>query len=83
MTSWPPGYRSAPEDSGSGWFKVDLDHITVITGIATQGYGDTSVNEWLLSYMLLYSEGDHDPFSGFKEKDGNQAQVCSMHCLKF
>lgn len=82
LTSWPPGYRCAPEESESGWFKVELDQITVIMGIATQGYGDTSVNEWLLSYMLLYSEGKDDPFSGFRKKDGNP-QVSSMHCLKF
>ena len=77
LTSWPPGYRSAPNSSESGWFKVELDHIMVITGIATQGYGDTSVDEWLLNYMLLYSQGEDYPFSDFRDTEGNP-QVRSM-----
>ena len=62
MTSWPPGYRSAPDKAYTGWIKVDFGYIMVITGIATQGYGDTTVNEWLKSYMLLYSQGAHYSF---------------------
>jgi len=75
MTSWPPGYRSAPDKAASGWFKVEIGHIIVITGIATQGYGDIFVSEWLTIYMLLYSQGDD--YSFFRETNG-EMQVRSV-----
>lgn len=75
MTSWPPGYRSAPDKAASGWFKVEIGHIIVITGIATQGYGDIFVSEWLTIYMLLYSQGDD--YSFFRETNG-EIQVRSV-----
>lgn len=34
---------------------VDLGREIVITGIATQGYGDTSVSEWVTSYRLMHA----------------------------
>lgn len=45
----------------------------VITGIATQGYGDVLVNEWLTAYILLYSQGGD--YTYFRERNGNDAQV--------
>ena len=71
MTSWPPGYRSAVDVAGSPWLKVEIGRIIVITGIATQGYGDTSVTEWVSSFILLYSESEDEPFSQFRDKDGD------------
>ena len=57
--------------AASSWLKVEVGRIIVITGIATQGYGDTSVNEWLSSFILLYSESEDESFSYFRDKDGN------------
>lgn len=57
--------------AASSWLKVEVGRIIVITGIATQGYGDTSVKEWLSSFILLYSESEDESFSYFRDKDGN------------
>ena len=67
LTSWPPGYRADPSQ-GSGWMKVELGKEMVITAIATQGYGDSDSEEWILSYMLMYSNGGD--FLYFKDLDG-------------
>lgn len=53
----------------------------VITGIATQGYGDVSVNEWLTAYILLYSQGKED-YTFFRERNANNAQVRRVTFLK-
>lgn len=82
MTSWPPGFRSAPDKTDSAWLKVELGQMFVITGVATQGYGDTLVREWLWNYMLLYSKGDDDDFSYFMDTN-DELQVSLVQCLKF
>ena len=46
--AWIPKYQ----DLGQ-WIGVDLENITKITGIATQGRQD--VNHWTKSYSLTYS----------------------------
>ena len=75
ISSWPQGYRSATDQLNSSWFKVDIGRIMVITGIATQGYGDVSVNEWLTAYILLYSQGEEEDYTSFREGNGNNVQV--------
>jgi len=45
----------------------------VITGIATQGYGNSSAEEWVSMYMMLYEKGDGLPF--FTEIDGESLKV--------
>lgn len=54
LASWPPGYRANPAELQSTWIKVNLGTEKVITGLATQGYGDTSVMEWVTSYIVVY-----------------------------
>lgn len=54
LASWPPGYRANPAEFQSTWIKVDLGTEKVITGLATQGYGNTSVREWITSYIVMY-----------------------------
>ena len=54
LASWPPGYRANPAKLNSSWIKVSLGAEKVITGLATQGYGDTAVMEWVTSYSVMY-----------------------------
>lgn len=68
LSSWPPGYRADPNKS-SGWIKVELGNKKVITAIATQGYGDPAVPEWMEQYMVMYSNGGD--YSYFKDLEGN------------
>lgn len=58
LKSWPPGYRASKvaHSYTLPWIRVDLGKQLVVTGIATQGYGDTSVAEWLTSYRLMYAD---------------------------
>ena len=50
----------------------------VITAIATQGYGDSAVPEWMLQYMVMYSNGGD--YSYFKDLEGNlQVSVVSSN----
>lgn len=72
MSSWPPGYRSAPEDAAMGWMKVEIGHTVVITAIATQGYGEETTPEWVSAYIVLYSQGNN--YLYFTEING-QIQV--------
>ena len=36
---------------------MELEKEMVITAIATQRYGDDSIKEWVLQYMIMYSNG--------------------------
>ena len=74
LTSWPPGYRANNEPPGTFlWLKVNLDQAMAITGISTQGYGNSSAEEWVSMYMMLYEKGDGLPF--FTEIDGESLKV--------
>lgn len=73
----PPyyGYRAKrrPRSGGSAvanetWIMVKLRNETVITGVSTQGYGDTEAQEWVTKYTLMYSTGKE--FFHFRETSG-------------
>ena len=56
------GFRADPSvKTHSNMIGIDLDEDMVITGIATQGYGDSSVVEWVKSFNLFYKDsvGQH------------------------
>lgn len=78
--SWPPGYRANPEKLQSTLIKVDLGTEKVITGLATQGYGDTSVMEWVTSYIVMYESkmGDILPVRNMQ----GSYKVGSNHILR-
>lgn len=74
LTSWPPGYRANKQREGFfSWLAVNLDHDMVITGIATQGYGNSSVQEWVESYIIYYEKGND--FRFFTKADGLSQKV--------
>jgi len=55
-----PGYRANPAKLNSSWIKVNLETDKVITGLATQGYGDLAVREWVTSYSVMYRSKSRD-----------------------
>ena len=63
------GYRADDSaKSNETWIIVKLRNETVITGVATQGYGVTEAQEWVTKYSLMYSTGNE--FFPFKERSG-------------
>lgn len=70
LNSWPPGYRAfkIAHSNTLPWIRIDLRQQLVVTGIATQGYGDPSVAEWVSSYRLMYA--DKLDFAYFVDVDG-------------
>lgn len=67
LKTWPQGHRADP-NSPVTWVKIELKENMIITGIATQGYGDSKVGEWIKEYMLLYSTGKD--YLYFKDQNG-------------
>lgn len=52
-SKWPQGWSADTTDQNP-WLKVTFQSDYVITGIATQGYGNPVFNEWIESYYLLW-----------------------------
>ena len=50
---WPQGWSADLTDK-QPWLKVSLQSDYVITGIATQGYGNPVFREWIESYDLVW-----------------------------
>lgn len=74
-TSPPQGYRGNKNNPEKSWFSVDLGRRMVVTWVATQGYGNSTVKEWITEFNLMYSVDGQD-FSIFKDAVGNNA-VCT------
>ena len=66
----PRGYRADASSVGTNgsYITVDLGNDTVVTGVSTQGYGDTTVQEWVTKYSLMFLNGND--FWPFKETSG-------------
>ena len=76
LTSWPAGYRANKEKIGFfPWLKISLDKDMVITGIATQGFGNVSLNEWVTSYMVFYDKRGGDETVYCTMEDGETLKV--------
>ena len=83
LTSWPAGYRANKEKSDFfPWLKINLDQDMVITGIATQGFGNVSLNEWVTNYMVFYDKRGADETVSCTTEDGETLKV-SMFALSF
>lgn len=54
------GYRADVNRKTESWISVDFKREVAVTGIATQGYGNATVEEWVTQFSLLYSNGGGD-----------------------
>ncbi len=76
LTSWPAGYRADTKtDVLFHWLKINMDQPMVITGIATQGYGNSSFSEWVMSYMVFYDKLSAEETVYCTEEDGETIKV--------
>lgn len=65
-TSFPPGFLSADDscpNEALAFLYVKFDQKTVVTGIATQGYGDPKMASWVKTYSLMGSVNGRDYFT--------------------
>ena len=58
--AWIANYKAGQ------WLQVELDSVTNITGIATQGYLSSSYNRWTKQYQL-YSSCDGEYWQPYKK----------------
>lgn len=56
---WPQGWVADPSDKNP-WIKVKFDDLHVITSIATQGYGNPILSEWVKSYKVTWFDRKQD-----------------------
>ncbi|XP_022801660.1 uncharacterized protein LOC111339299 [Stylophora pistillata] len=78
LTSWPPGYRANVDALGDfTWIKITLDQDMVITGIATQGYGNTSFSEWVSNYLIFYEKKGAEVTAPCANTDGEVMGMCN------
>ena len=73
LTNPSPGYRASNVEANESWILIEFGKETVVTGIATQGYGNTAIKEWVTKYTLMFSTGSG--FLHFKETSG-AIKVC-------
>ena len=66
------GAWSAKVNDINQWLQVDLEQLTVITGISTQGRADSGSNQFVKTYIVSYSN-DSAQFQPYKEQ--NQIKV--------
>lgn len=80
LNSWPPGYRADKTILGDTeqfpWIRIDLGGEQIVTGIATQGYGNASVSEWITRYKLMYATKNE--ILEFVDNDGEE--MVSFFC---
>ena len=50
------GYRAMP-NSNQAFLSVRFNQPMIITGIATQGYSNVSVEEWVKKFLMGYTYG--------------------------
>lgn len=76
LTSWPAGYRANTDTPDYfPWIKINLDQDMVITGIATQGYANSSLSEWVLGYLVFYEKKGAEETVYCTEADGQTMKV--------
>lgn len=56
----PKGYRGSKRLPADSWLSVTFESTMVVTAIATQGYGNATVQEWVTHFSLMYSKGGRD-----------------------
>ena len=55
------GYRAKVEDHIKYKFvRVTFDKETIVTGVATQGFGDPDIKEWVTEYWVQFTRQKSD-----------------------
>ena len=68
------GYRAKKSDPESYKFvRVTFTKKTILTGVATQGFGDPAVDEWVTKYIVTFvrkTNGEELKLGYINDKDG-------------
>lgn len=84
------GYRAKKSDPEKYKFvQVTFTKETILTGVATQGFGDPAVDEWVKKYVVRFvrmKNGEEQKPEYINDKDGRPKVKTSLlqreHCLK-
>ena len=69
--SWAP----ADKEEKDSWLQVDLEQLSIVKGIATQGTcHDHDEDEWVMSYSVSYSSDDGD-WTSYQESGKEKAST--------
>jgi hypothetical protein len=63
----------APADKGHSWLQVDLEQLSIVKGIATQGTCHDE-DEWVMSYSVSYSSDGGD-WTSYQESGNEKAST--------
>ena len=74
------GYRAMP-NSNQAFLSVHFFQPMIITGIATQGYSNLSVEEWVKKFLMGYTYGSTHYFKA--RPGGSTAKVCGFFLQSF
>ena len=76
------GYRARVKDLMEHKFvMVKLENETIVTGVATQGYGDPNIKEWVTEYSVKFTRqksGDHEAEDFICGSDGRPKVIQSL-----
>jgi len=64
---WPQGWVADARDRNL-WLKVKLSGRHIVSGIATQGYGNKLFNDWVTSYQVSWYDPKHKDFIIYREQ---------------
>lgn len=76
----PQGYRGDIKAPIHSWMSIRLGHALVVTGIAVQGYGNATVNEWVTQFSLLYSR-DGTILKPVRDLNSKHAVSCNISVI--
>ena len=72
------GYRAKKDDAIEDKFvAVEFNNETVLTGVATQGFGDPDIEEWVTQYYVKFTRQRSD-VQGFIKDSYGRPKVISF-----
>lgn len=74
---WPQGWIADSKDKDP-WLKIKLNGRHIITGIATQGYGNQLFNEWVKSYIMSWYDPKHRGYVNYHEEGNDKVNTMYM-----
>lgn len=81
---WPQGWIADARDKNP-WLKIKLNGRHIVSGIATQGYGNKLFSDWVKSYQVSWYDPKHKGFIIYREQGNEKVKhlYSRNHGLRF